>query len=70
MIGKVLGLVRFKFEIKGKVFFSCSFIFLNSFWGVFKALLIPAFIIFSGLCCPSSSVSSSFNLIAFKNLFQ
>ena len=49
IIGKALGLSGLKVDIKGKIFFfSCSFTFLNSFWGIFKALFIPAFIILSG----------------------
>ena len=43
------GIFGLKVEIKGKIFFfSCSFTFLNSFWGIFKALFIPIFIILSG----------------------
>ena len=46
---RVCLIIGLKVEIKGKVFFfSCSFTFLNSFSGIFKALFIPAFIILSG----------------------
>ena len=46
IIVKVLGFSRLKVEIKGKIFFfSCSFTFLDSFWSIFKAFFIPAFII-------------------------
>ena len=49
IIAKALVVAGLKVEIKVKIFFfSCSFTFHNSFWGIFKALLVPAFITFSG----------------------
>ena len=60
IIGKVLRLLGLKVGMKGKIlFFSRPFTFLNSFWGIFKALFITDFIILSGQCCSRRSVSST-----------
>ena len=67
IIDKVLRLFGLKNEIKEEIFFfSCFFTFINLFWGIFKALFIPAFMILSGQSSSSRSVYSSFNLIYFK----
>ena len=50
-------------------FFLVLLHFLIRFGGIFEALFIPAFTIFSRKCCFSRSASNSFNLISFKESF-